>query len=215
MDLIPRHSDTQGLKNATIPYDHASAVTLRKLLSAAVSTLPKPLHRVVLRVAYVAYVVRERLFNAPLGCAVITRNAAGEVLLVQHSYRHRGIWTLPSGVMGEDELPIDAASRELREELRCELTRASVLEYDYWDDGRDRWRTIVVAGETNATPTPDLREVDAAEFFPLYALPAALEGESRRRLERLQLRATLPIEVPPFVKLEYAAAQYGVNQLNS
>src|SRR5580658_5184610 len=40
-----------------------------------------------------------------------------EVLLVRHTYGNRNAWELPGGAVKRGEKPVDAARREMREEL--------------------------------------------------------------------------------------------------
>ncbi|MBV9416653.1 MAG: NUDIX domain-containing protein, partial [Solirubrobacterales bacterium] len=43
-----------------------------------------------------------------------------EVLLVRHTYGRRS-WDLPGGTVRRRELPVDAARREMQEELGCRI----------------------------------------------------------------------------------------------
>jgi ADP-ribose pyrophosphatase YjhB (NUDIX family) len=139
---------------------------------------------------------------------MIVRNKDGHVLLVQHSYRNRGVWSLPSGMMGSREAPIEAAQRELREEVQCILEDAAVVEFEYVEWLGTTYRTIVVEGATDTAPTADLREIEQVGFFPLSELPTPLNHNSAEHLERWQLRNSMPLKVPSFVRLEYVASRF-------
>lgn len=69
---------------------------------------------------------------------VIIHNAAGHLLLVNPNYKPD--WDLPGGMAEANESPIDAARREVREELGLTLPVCSLLCIDWvpphgpWDD---------------------------------------------------------------------------------
>jgi 8-oxo-dGTP pyrophosphatase MutT (NUDIX family) len=146
---------------------------------------------------------------------MIVHNDEGEVLLVRHSYRLPGIWTLPAARLGRREGPVATARREVQEEVRCALENATLVEFENTAALEDlslrdpRFQTYVVDGSTRFSPSPDLAEIDEAAFFPLDALPTPLDQHSRRRLERWALRRSYPIPVPAFVRLEYLEAWSG------
>jgi 8-oxo-dGTP diphosphatase len=54
-----------------------------------------------------------------IGAGVLLRNARGEVLLVEPTYKQT--WEIPGGVVESDESPREAAARECEEELGVEL----------------------------------------------------------------------------------------------
>ena len=56
-------------------------------------------------------------------------NAKGEILFVKASYRDN--WTLPGGVIEEDESPRDACLREVKEEIGLDLKAVKFLAVDY------------------------------------------------------------------------------------
>jgi 8-oxo-dGTP pyrophosphatase MutT (NUDIX family) len=76
----------------------------------------------------IAMLVTGRAFLHPTasGVTALAQNAAGEVLLVRHSYRVG--WCLPGGGVDPGEPPGDSVIRELREEVglhnfaACELS---------------------------------------------------------------------------------------------
>lgn len=51
----------------------------------------------------------------PMGSAVVFQNEQGQVLIVKPNYRDA--WNFPSGVVDENESPIQAAVRESKEEV--------------------------------------------------------------------------------------------------
>jgi len=86
--------------------------------------------------------------------------------------RHAGQWALPGGRLDPDELPLDAALRELEEELRMRLDPADVV--GWLDDYVTRSGFVIspvvlwCAGDPVIDPDPD--EVFAAYRVGLHAL---------------------------------------------
>jgi 8-oxo-dGTP pyrophosphatase MutT (NUDIX family) len=133
--------------------------------------LPVPLHRAALRVAHpLRKVVRRVLRPHVIGISLVGRNAAGDVLLVRHSYGAPR-WTLPTGKVERGEEPSATARRELREELGCEADRlafVAAIDDDLWGAPHT---DLVFTCELRSVPVPDGREVIEAKFFPPDTLP--------------------------------------------
>ncbi|HZU64672.1 MAG TPA: NUDIX domain-containing protein [Novosphingobium sp.] len=152
------------------------------MLQLIATLLPAPVHRAGLRLAHRARVLwwrwrRPRLY----GCRVIALNAAGEVLLVRHSYGPQG-WMPPGGGVKRGEDPVLAACRELEEEIGCALAGARVIEETLDDLHGAGNHVFMVGGRCTGQPRPDGREIVAAAFFPPAALPADLAGALAGRL---------------------------------
>ncbi len=145
--------------------------------------LPPVLHRLLLRFAHRARHHWRGLAKWPLaGVSVIVTDDAGRVLLVRHSYGPKG-WALPGGGLGRGEAPEAAARRELREELGCGLAgieRVATLRETISGAPHTAY---VFTGRLVGEVHPDGREVIAAQFFAVDALPADLGASSRRRIE--------------------------------
>ena len=144
--------------------------------------IPKPLHRVLLiqahRVRLVWWRVRKPLL---LGCRVLAFDDEGRVLLVRHSYGS-GRWMLPGGGIGRGETAVVSASRELAEETACALEdprEVAVIEEPLAGTVN---RVHLVAGRVRGRPQADGREIIAAEFFALDALPADLAQQLQHNL---------------------------------
>ena len=96
---------------------------------------------------------------------VLTRRAG-------HLARHAGQWALPGGRVDAGEADLEAALRELHEELGLELSPADVLGRldDYATRSGYRIRPFVVWGGSAASFAPDPAEVASAHRIPLTEL---------------------------------------------
>lgn len=147
--------------------------------------LPVPIMRLGYRTAYATmrvYWFIRRPKVAGVKC-VLTRGT--QVLLVRHSYGDRG-WDLPGGSVKRRELPVDAARREMNEEL-------GVMVDDWVPLGRllahmhhRRDTMYCFRAELDDAPiTMDRGELEAAEWFPRGALPSDLGDHVRRIMARV------------------------------
>jgi 8-oxo-dGTP pyrophosphatase MutT (NUDIX family) len=105
-----------------------------------------------------------------MGAAGMVVNAAGEVLLVRHTYM-RG-WHFPGGGVGKRETVLGALHRELREEVGVTLTGDPVLVGVYTNFADPRASHVALYRVENFTmdPAPNL-EIAEWRFCPLDALP--------------------------------------------
>ena len=145
--------------------------------------IPRPLHRAALRWAH-SVRHRWRVFRrVPLaGVSVFVTDIEGRLLLVRHSYGPGG-WALPGGGMGQGEDPLDAARREVREEVGCALQGATVIESIEEELSGSPHTAWLVGGRTQDHPRPDRREILEARFFPVHSLPEPLTRLTRARVE--------------------------------
>jgi 8-oxo-dGTP pyrophosphatase MutT (NUDIX family) len=95
---------------------------------------------------------------------------AGRVLAIRNSYRRR--LSLPAGGLARGEKPLDAALRELREEVGLALEPDAVLGLldDYPTRSGYVITPVVVWGGDDAKLAPDPREVAAIHRIELAAL---------------------------------------------
>lgn len=135
---------------------------------------PAPLHRLALKLAHGArrqwWALRKPLL---LGCRVLACDPAGHLLLIRHSYGSSA-WTVPGGGLRAGEDPVAAARRECVEETGCALAEARLVGVVDEPLFGTTNRVCIVVGTVRGTPQPDGREVIAAQFFALDALPAPL-----------------------------------------
>ncbi|MFN6936158.1 MAG: NUDIX domain-containing protein [Tsuneonella sp.] len=145
--------------------------------------IPRPLHRAALRVAHNLRHRWRKFAKVRLaGVSVFVTDMDGRLLLVRHSYGPGG-WALPGGGMGRNEDPIDAARREVREEVGCTLDQIRILDSIQETISGSPHTAWLAAGVTQDRPQPDRREVIDARFFPLHSLPEPLTVLTRKRID--------------------------------
>lgn len=99
--------------------------------------------------------------------AVVAIWLGGRILIVRHSYRNRLSW--PGGGIKAREQPVDAARRELSEELGLPVSRESLAFHgdviERWEKRYDHVRIFELRLTAEPTLHPDGREVVAARFM--------------------------------------------------
>lgn len=150
--------------------------------------LPAPLQRTLYRFAHGLRRLHWQLRRPTVdGVRVLALDARGRLLLVRHVYGS-GLWMPPSGGLGRGEDPAAAATRELAEETGCTLRGARVLAICEEDLHGARNHVRLVLGQAEGEPRPDRREIIAARFFGLDALPEEMSaGYAERVREWLAL----------------------------
>jgi ADP-ribose pyrophosphatase YjhB (NUDIX family) len=114
----------------------------------------------------------------------------GEVLLVRHTYGPRRIWHLPGGGVRRAESTLDAASREMQEELGLSGLRWRDLgSVDLRLDGRRVAIGCLRAEVADGTVHRDRAEIADARWFDPADLPAPLGREVLRILALPAARA--------------------------
>lgn len=111
-----------------------------------------------------------RLARPRLEGAYVAVWHAGRVLAIRNSYRRR--LSLPAGGLARGEVPLDAALRELREEVGLELGPDAVLGAldDYPTRSGFVITPVVVWGGAGAPLAPDPKEVASVHRVPLDEL---------------------------------------------
>lgn len=113
--------------------------------------------------------------NAVPGAEAVCLDEHGRVLLGRRAFDPgKGLWDLPGGFLHEDELPVDALRREVREETALEIEPIDFL--GFWLEPYDGRIVLCLAwtaratGETRAGD--DLVEL---RWFSADELPSASE----------------------------------------
>lgn len=152
--------------------------------------LPAPLHRVLLPLAHLLRHRWRRWRKAPIaGVSVVITNLTGDVLLLKHSYGP-AVWSLPGGGLARGEDPLEAARREMREELGVELARIEPIGTLEEVVSGSPHTAHLFAATCDQRPKPDGREVIEARFFPSHSLPEPLGRTTRDRIAAWRARGT-------------------------
>ncbi len=151
-------------------------------LHALLHHLPAPLHRAALRFAHALRCAWWRVTRPRIeGCRVIALNADGQVLLVRHTYGSPA-WMPPGGGIGPGEDPVLAGAREFEEEIGCRLEGGAALTTTL-DTLHGAGNLVhIITGTSHGMPRPDGREIAAAAYFALDALPPDLAPGLAARL---------------------------------
>lgn len=124
------------------------------------------------------------------GAKVVVLGPDHSVLLIRHSYVVSTQWMLPGGGVRRGEDAADAAVREVLEETGIVL--ASVrLHGEFLDTARGARNHIsIFIGKGAGEPSCDGREIVAADWHPLDALPDSIASGSLKRI--VEVRDGLP-----------------------
>jgi len=134
-------------------------------------TLSLKARRVAIRCAYIGlrvywFVARPRVVGVK--CVVVNDD---QVLLVRHTYGRRS-WDIPGGTVRRGEVPIDAARREMREELGRQIDEWQELGVLYLTTNHHRdnlhmFQARIADRQINI----DLTELAEARWFRRDELP--------------------------------------------
>lgn len=150
--------------------------------------IPAPLHRALLRLAYLLRHRYRRLVRPRLqGISIIATDIEGRLMLVRHTYGP-DVWALPGGGVGRSEDPEAAARRELREETGCEARSIRLVDTLQEEVSGAPHTAFVFAVRVDQHPRADRREIREARFFPTHSLPEPLGEISRRRIDAWRAR---------------------------
>lgn len=152
--------------------------------------LPAPVHRALLPLAHRIRHNWRRWRKTPIaGVSVVITNLNGDVLLLKHSYGPK-VWGLPGGGLNAGEDPMEAARREVREELGISLARIEAIAVIEEVISGAPHTAHLFAATCDANPQPDRREVIEARFFLSHSLPEPLGRITRARIDAWRTRGT-------------------------
>jgi 8-oxo-dGTP diphosphatase len=142
--------------------------------------------RMAYRAAYQIMRVYWRLVRPVTRGALVAIWNNGEILLVKNSYVN--YYCVPGGYLKEAETPVEAAVRELAEEVSIqvppEALKLGLEETHTWEGKTDMVSIFDLDVKERPLFRVDNREVVDAEFFsPHYALEIKLFPPLRRHLE--------------------------------
>jgi 8-oxo-dGTP diphosphatase len=124
-----------------------------------------------------------------LSASAVLRDPQGRIALVRNTYRDG--WSLPGGVVDDNEPPADAAVREVREEVGQETVGPVTLLAVQWaarGSGPQQFLNFtfdVGVCENPSVLVPQEEEIAEIGFFPLDALPEGVRPYMRHRIEAL------------------------------
>jgi ADP-ribose pyrophosphatase YjhB (NUDIX family) len=148
--------------------------------------LSLPVRRAAIRCAYVGlrvywFVARPHISGVK---CVITHG--DDVLLVRHTYGSRA-WDLPGGQIRRREVPLDAARREMDEEIGRRIE--DWVDFGKLYSSRNHHRHVVYLFHgrlADRRVDPDLVELDQAQWFALTGLPSDISRHVRPILSHLR-----------------------------
>jgi 8-oxo-dGTP diphosphatase len=124
-----------------------------------------------------------------LSANAVLRDPRGRIALVRNTYRDG--WSLPGGVVDDNEAPASAAVREVREELGHEVAGpARLLAVQWAARGSGPMQFLSLTFDVGVCEDPDTlvpQEEEIAEigFFPPDRLPEGLRPFMRHRMEAI------------------------------
>lgn len=143
---------------------------MRRLFFATFYRLPQGVRLRLVRLATPTYT---------LGAVVLVRDDSGRLLLIRQP-PGRG-WSLPGGLLGRGERPVDGARRELYEEtgIHAPDLAPAIPNAIVHTDGR--WVDLVFEGSVPSSVdlVVDGAEVLEAAWYPLDALPTLTAATAR------------------------------------
>lgn len=134
--------------------------------------------RPVYRVAWRLLQLRSMLFPGRGRGVKCVLTHGDRVLLVRHTYGSRRTWYLPGGAVRRRERPLDAAAREMREELGLRDLQLHELATSDMRLERISVRLTALHAElSDSHVEPDPLEIAQAAWFPFDALPVPRGSE--------------------------------------
>lgn len=161
---------------------------LQRIIHLTERLVPPRLHRAIMPFAHRIRHRWRRFRGTPIaGVTVMVTNPAGELLLLRHSYGPP-VWGLPGGGLKAGEDPLEAARREVHEELAMSLDTMQPLGTLREKLSGSPHTAYLFVATSEQTPVPDAREVVEARFFNPATLPDRLGKVSARRIAAWEQR---------------------------
>jgi 8-oxo-dGTP diphosphatase len=117
------------------------------------------------------FVVRRMTPSFHVGAICVVERPDGAMLMLRQSYRRKTAWGFPGGLLKRNEAPVDAARREVCEEIGIEVELDPVPKVVI-EPGHRRVDVIYTARAGEGTePSPCSPEVVEVRWFPPQDLP--------------------------------------------
>lgn len=132
--------------------------------------------------------------NAP--CAEVLVERDGQVLLSRRAHEpFYGVWEIPGGFVDRNEHPVQAAVRELREELGIDVALTGLLGTYLEQSAYGECLEITCyTGVTDARePVANTAEVSEWAWFGPADLPDEMAGRDRERLDDWKAGIAVPL----------------------
>ncbi len=135
----------------------------------------------------IAYWLQRRLWRLfrpnTHGVKVMLFNASGQLVLIRNNYGRSDLFVLPGGGIKRREEPVQAARREIKEELGFEVENLAFLSRHSSGSEGKRDTIDLFTARVDGEPSTQVFEVREAGFFALDGLPASTSPATRRRIE--------------------------------
>ena len=117
------------------------------------------------------FIVRRMTPSFHVGAICVVERPDGALLMLRQSYRRRTAWGFPGGLLKRNEDPVDAARREVCEEIGIEVELDLVPKVVI--EPRHRRVDVIYTGRApdGAEPSPCSPEVVEVRWFPPHDLP--------------------------------------------
>ena len=133
---------------------------------------------------YRAYL--ESLPKKRMGAGCLFLNTVGEILILKPVYKDT--WLIPGGVVEADESPLQACTREIKEEIGIECQPQKLLCIDYVSaKGKygESLQFVFFGGVISQEKIRlDESEITAYQFLPIAKALSLLSTHSQRRIAR-------------------------------
>ncbi len=131
-------------------------------------------HRIALSLAYPIILRLEKALGLLSNVAVVAVWHDDKLLVIKHSYKQGD--ALPGGTIGLGETPVEAAARELYEEVGISARPDELTPRRLWRHQKGNTWLFEYRPSSLPLVVPDQREVVAAQFVRRNQLPASISA---------------------------------------